>query len=117
MYIQPTAIETIFEKVEDYSKTTIELVTLKAIDKTADIVSSLAITIILFIVFASVALLVSIGLAIWLGTLTGALYNGFFIMAGVYMLIGLVVYIFRKDWIKTSVSNSLIDSMLKSNKE
>ena len=47
-----TPIEILFEKAEEYSKTTIELFKLNAIDKSAEVVSSLAVRLVIFIVVA-----------------------------------------------------------------
>ena len=44
-----TPIETLLQRAEDYSKTTIELFKLNAVDKSADVVSSLVSRIVVFI--------------------------------------------------------------------
>jgi hypothetical protein len=108
-----TPIATLFERAEDYSKTTIKLLKLNAVDKTAEIVSSLfsmllvAMTVVLSIVIAS------IGLALWLGKLVGDTYYGFFIVGGLYMLLAILFRLFREQWLKYPVSNSIIRQMMK----
>ena len=47
-----TPIESLFERAEDYSRTTVELLKLQAIDKTADVVSSLISRMAVFITVA-----------------------------------------------------------------
>ena len=108
-----TSIETIFEKVEDYGKTTIELIKLNAIDKSAEAVSTLSVKLAIFVIVALSVLTVNIGLSLWIGEMLGKIYYGFFVMAGFYMLISLVLYIFRDQWIKIPVSNAIITHMLK----
>jgi len=49
-------------------------------------------------------------LALCLGDALGKTAYGFLLMGGVYILLGIVLYIFRKPWIQTQVSNFVIDS-------
>ena len=107
-----TPVGLLFQKAEDYSKTTIELLKLKAIDKSADIVSSFVSQLIVGIILLIFLLFLNVGIALWIGDLTGKSYYGFLIIACAYGLIGLLIYMFRNKWIKTPVSNSLIKQML-----
>ena len=77
-----TPIESLFERAEDYSRTTVELLKLQAIDKTADVVSSLISRMAVFITVALSVLIVNIGLALWIGELLGNAFYGFFIIGG-----------------------------------
>lgn len=108
-----TPIATLFERAEDYGKTTIELLKLNAIDKSADVVSSLVsrFAVIMIVVFS--VLICSIGGALWLGKCLGDAYYGFFIVGGIYALIALLLQVFRHQWLKNPVSNSIINQMLK----
>ena len=108
-----TPIEMLFEKAEDYSKTTIELLKLKAVDKSADVVSSLAAQLAIFIVAALFTLIINIGIALWIGELLGKSYFGFFIVAGFYALVAIMLYTFRNQWIKSPLMNSIIIQLLK----
>jgi hypothetical protein len=107
-----THIEMLFEKAEEYSKTTIELLKLKAIRKSADVVSSLISKAVITISVALSIFILNIGVALWLGKLTGESYYGFFIVAAVYILIALLVYTYRNAWIKTPMKNSFIAKMV-----
>lgn len=108
-----TPIETLFEKAEDYSKTTIKLFKLNAIDKSAEVVSSLALRATIFMVFALFTLIINIGIALWIGELLGKSYYGFFVIAGFYAIIGMLLFAFGHQWIKMPLSNSIITQMLK----
>ena len=113
MSYNETSIEALFEKAENYGKTSFELFKLNAVDKTADVVSSLITLIALSVVVLFFALIVNIGIALWIGELIGKTYYGFFVLAGVYALIGTLIFIFRNQWIKYPISNSIIIQMLK----
>lgn len=107
-----TPIESLFEKVEDYSRTSIELFKLNTIDKSADLVSSLATKTVIFIFVAMFILSINIGLALWLGEVLGKSYYGFFVVGGIYALIAIPVYVFRHQWIKEPVNNAVITKMM-----
>jgi hypothetical protein len=107
-----THIEMLFEKAEEYSITTVELLKLQAIRKSADVVSSLVSKAVITISVALSIFILNIGVALWLGKLTGESYYGFFIVAGVYVLFALLFYIFRHAWIKTPIKNNFIAKMV-----
>ena len=108
-----STIETLFEKAEDYTRTTAELVKLKAVDKTADVVSSMLSRGAVSIVFVMFAFLANVGLSFWIGDLLGKDYYGFFAVSGFYLLVSILLYVFRDALIKLPVSNFMIVRMLK----
>jgi hypothetical protein len=108
-----TTIEMLFDKAEDYTKTTIELVKLNAVDTTADVLSSLLSRLAVSIVFVTFVLFVNIGLSLWLGELLGKEYYGFFIVSTAYLLLSVVLYIYKDKWLKIPISNFIIVKMFK----
>jgi hypothetical protein len=107
-----TTIEKLFDKAEEYSVTTIELLRLEAIKKSSDVISSVLSKIVIIVSVALSILILNIGLALWLGKLAGENYYGFFIVAGVHLIIGLLVYTFRNSWIKIPITNKIIAKMM-----
>ncbi len=110
-----TAIELLFERAENYSKTSVELVKLKIIDKTANVMSSLVTQLVITIVVALFILSITVGLSLWIGELLGKTYYGFFVTAGFYALVGVLVYTFRRQWIKEPLSNTIITQLQQHN--
>jgi len=109
---QESLIESLIEKGEQYGKTTIELLKLKTLDKSADVVSTLiswAIVIVLSVLFF---LILNIGLALYIGELLGKSYYGFFAIAGFYAFLALIFGVFREQFIKSPVNNSIITQVL-----
>lgn len=106
-------IEDLFERVEEYAKTNVELVKLKATDKAAEVVSSLVAQIAVVVLAFFFILMINIGIAFWIGDAMGRTHYGFFVVAGFYALITIVLFIFRNDLIKTPISNSIIEQVLK----
>ena len=109
----PTPIENLFEKAEEYGKTTLELIKLKAIDKSAEVLSSLVASLVIFMVIILLVVLSSLGLSLWIGEALGKTYYGFFAVSGFYAVIALLLYLFKSKWIKYPISDSIISQMMK----
>jgi phosphoglycerol transferase MdoB-like AlkP superfamily enzyme len=106
-------LESLLEKASDYGKTSFELLKLKTVDKTADIVSSFvpqSIVVILILVFV---IFLNLGIALYLGDLFGKAYLGFFAVASFYILAGTVIHFFLQTRIKRMVADYFIKQVLK----
>lgn len=108
-----TPLEALFERAEEYGKTSVDLLKLHAIDKSADVVSSLVSRLAVIIAVALFVLIISIGLALLAGELLGKSYYGFFLIGGLYAFIALLLYVFRHQLIKFPISNSIITQLRK----
>ena len=108
METHPGQIESLVEKAEQYGKSKLELVQLKTIDISSDIISSLASKLAVTAFFSFVFLILNIGIALWIGEMLGKSYFGFFSVAAFYLIAGIVLYRFRDKWIKAPVKNSII---------
>lgn len=106
-------IESLFEKAGDYLETRLELTKLKAVDKSSDVISTIVSRIIVLLVFILFIIIVNIGLALLLGELLGKLYYGFFVLAGFYLITGLIFTAYRKKWFKEPLADKLIQKFLK----
>jgi hypothetical protein len=108
-----THLEKLYERAEDYSKTTVKLFKLSAIDKSADVVSSLISRLVIFLTVLLSIIIISIGLSLCIGKALGESFYGFFIIGGFYAFAAILIHIFRYQWIKFPVSNSIIKQMMK----
>ena len=106
------SFEALFERAGDYFETRLELLKLKSVDKSSDAVSIFASGLAVLFIFSFSVILISIGLALWIGEVIGKSYYGFFIVGGAYVIIGFIVYLFRKQLIKSVAANSFIDKVL-----
>jgi Flp pilus assembly protein protease CpaA len=86
---------------------------LQVIDKTSDIVSSIIPQTIVFVLFASFMIFLNLGLAFWLGEILGKTFFGFFVVAGFYIVIGLILHFFMNKWIKAKIQNYIIRQIFK----
>lgn len=108
-----TPVEMLFQKAEDYGKTAIKLLQLKAIDNAADLVSTLITHLIVAIVILLSLLSLTIGVALWIGQLFNNSYYGFFILGIFYAIVALTVHLFKNTWIKKPFNNYSIAQMMK----
>jgi hypothetical protein len=106
-------LEELFEKVQDYTKSSANLYKLQALNMYSDVASTLATQFVIFCIITMCVVAVNIGLALWLGSLLGETYYGFFSVAGFYLILGIIIYRFKKQWIKTPVQNTIITQMQK----
>jgi len=106
-------IESLLESTAEYGKTTFELVKLKALDKTTDVVSSLFPVSIVFILIVIFIFFLNFGLALWLGEILGKTLYGFFVVAAFYGVLGIVVRLFMHKWLKKVAGNFFIKQVLK----
>lgn len=96
-----------------YIEAKTELWKLKAADKTTEVVSSVASQLVIVVIGLLVIISLNTGVAFLLGKWLGEVYYGFFIVAGFYFLLGLIVYANRTSFMKTPFYNSIINKMLK----
>ncbi len=109
---QSGLVESLIEKGEQYGKTTLKLLKLKTLDKSADVISNV-VSWLIVVVFALLFFLIfNIGIALWIGQILGKSYYGFFIVSGFYALLAILFTIFRKQFVKDPVSNSIITQIL-----
>lgn len=107
-----TTFKMLFEKAEDYIKTSAELLKLQAIDKSADVMSSLVASLAIGLVVVLSLFLASFGLALAIGEELGNVYYGFFIVAGGYLIVALLLHIFKINCIKIPISNYFIKKIM-----
>lgn len=106
-------IEQLVSDVSDMAETKVELLKLKAAGKISASLSSL-VAIMMVMVFGGAAItILSFGFAYWIGTGLDNVWAGFFIVGGFYALVGLLVYVNRKNWVQRPLSNLFIDKIIK----
>lgn len=105
-------IELLFERVEEYGKTTYELSKLKLLKTTTVVAPSLISRLIVVFVILLFTLFFTMGVALYLGELLGKLYYGLFIISAFYLIVGIVFYFFLHKWIKKPISNLIIKQAL-----
>jgi len=80
----------------DYVETRIELFKYEVKEDVARLMAKIFLMMVLAFSFALFIVLLSVGLAYYLGTFVG-MFGGFMIIAGFYLVISLILFIFRKE--------------------
>jgi hypothetical protein len=106
-------IENLISKAGDVAETKVELWKLRAAGKISETVSSLISVFAIVTLTVAALTIVSIGIAFWIGSEMGKTSYGFFIVGGFYALVGFLVFLFRRQWIKKPLSNLIIDKIIK----
>lgn len=107
-----TNVEELFYKLKEYADTRLELFKLKSVHKISGVLSNLMALVVLVILFFVFLICISIGFALLIGAWLGKAYYGFFVVGGIYIIIGLVLYVGRNKFLKTPVSNKFIKELL-----
>jgi hypothetical protein len=107
----------LYEKAENYTKTSLELLKLKTVSAAADVLSTLTSRIAVGAVVAFFTLFLNIGISLWLGKVLGEYYYGFFIVALFYLIVAIVMHTLQHKIIKTPIGNMIISSILKETKK
>lgn len=107
-----TNLEGVYEKLKDYTDTRINLLKLKTVNKVSGILSTLLSTLILTVMLVLVIFCISVAFALLIGEWLGSAYLGFFIVAGVYIIIGLILYSARRKFLREPISNKLLKELL-----
>jgi hypothetical protein len=106
-------VEALFEHAGDYLDTRLDLFKLQVIQKTSDIVSSLASRLVMMVIVVIFVMIINIGIALVIGDWLGKNYYGFFALAGFYLIVGFIFYANKRKWVKEPVANSIIRKAFK----
>jgi fatty acid desaturase len=110
-----TKAEELADSLKEYINLRIESIKLITAEKTSAVIANIiagavaALVLFFFVVFASVSL------AIGLGTWLGSMWAGFLIVAGLYLLLGMVVWAARGKLIRLPVMNAIIQQLFTHN--
>jgi hypothetical protein len=106
-------IENLVSRAGDIAETKVELWKLRAVGKVSETVSTLISLMAIVILIVTAIIILSLGIAFWIGSEIGKTSYGFFIVGGFYVLVGFLVYVFRRQLIKTPLSNLIINKFIK----
>jgi hypothetical protein len=109
------SIESLVARFEIYVKTTFELSKLKMVEMLVNLTTSLISRVMVICTIAIFFLILSIGIALWLGEMLGKSYYGFFILSAFYLLAGILFQVLFSKQIKKIISTSIINQALQKN--
>jgi len=106
------------KRIEEYINTRLLLVKVEAIEKLSDALSVVFKRIILFIIAGLVFFFASIAAALWIGDIYNSYAIGFLAIAGVYLLVLIIMFVFNKQLLEKNIKNDIIRTVFQdSNKQ
>ncbi len=103
----------LYDQVEQYAKTTVELYKLKVAKTLSEVFASVATGFILWVLFLFILLFLSIGTAFYLGKVMGEWHYGFLSIAGLYIIAVVVIYIYRVKCLTRKLNDYIIKQIFK----
>ena len=110
-----TQLQHLAEEVKEYVNVRISIVKLNVAETTSSILANATATIIVAVIFIFFLFFASTGLALFLSSVIGNSYAGFLIVAGVYLLLGLIIWYTRGKLIRIPIMNAIIKQMFAGN--
>ncbi len=99
------SIEPLLKSIEAYSLSTIQLYKLYLVDFIANAFAELYSKLLLMALLLSCIFFFSVGVALWIGTITGKVYLGFLFVSGIYFFIAIIVARFKQYFIQDPIYN------------
>ena len=106
-------VEELADHVKEYVNNRIASVKLSVAEKTSAVLSNIIAMIIVLTVFVFFIVFAGIGLAFVFAKLTGEYYWGFLIVAGIYLLIGFLVWVLKEKLIRLPIMNAILQQLFK----
>ncbi len=103
--------ENTYQHLIDYAEARWNLIALDVSDKTANIVTSIIVGVILAILGLFFLVFASISLAVWLGDLTDSGALGYLIVAVLYGLIAALFFFNRRNWLFLPLMNTFLKKL------
>lgn len=103
--------EELASAVKDYVDTRLDSVKLSVAEKTSAVLANVLAGMVVALVFVCFVFFGSIALALLLGSWLGAWWLGFLIVAGIYLLLGLITWLARGRLIRLPIMNAMIRQM------
>ncbi|MFM2424828.1 MAG: hypothetical protein RL747_372 [Bacteroidota bacterium] len=108
----PHILDPLMEKLENYSKSSVELIQLKIVEKIAKCAAAMYVNAILIGIFMLFVCFANVGFSIWLGKAMGELYLGFFCVAGFYGALGFVYSKVGSKYQKVMLKKRMVSLLL-----
>lgn len=103
-----TKAEELGKTIREYINNRTDQLKLTAAEKTAVLIPLLLAAMIIAVFFVFAVLFLAIALSVYMGEVFGALYYGFLFTAAVILVLGMIVWMFRKQMIQYPLMNALL---------
>jgi len=101
-------VDRLIGNVIEYAEARFDIIAIDTQDKVTEIMASAAAIAVVGVFFILTLLLISIGAAMYISSYFESPFIGFLYVAAFYLLLGTLLYIKRRSWVKLPVINSLL---------
>ncbi len=104
-------MEEMGDHIKEYVNNRIASAKLNIAEKSSKILANLVAVVVVLVVLFLFVIFASVALAYAFAKLTGELYWGFLIVAGIYLLLGLAVWALKEKWIRLPMMNAMLQQL------
>lgn len=104
-----TSFENLTGVVKNYLNTSRDLLVMTASDKVSKIITAVITAIVTLLLSLFFLFFISFGFAVALGEMMDKMYAGFLIVAGIYLLIGLILFFVKRKVIQEPILLKLVN--------
>jgi hypothetical protein len=108
-----TKVEELADHVKEYLNNRIASVKLSTAEKSSGLLANIIARAIVALVFVFFIAFASVAVAYVFAKFTGELYWGFLMVAGIYLLLGLLVWVFREKILRMPIMNGMLQQLFK----
>jgi hypothetical protein len=121
---EKTTTNELYQKAENYAKSSLKLVCLQTVKKSSELFAALGFGFILVVVVCFFFFLINFGVSLWVGQKLNDLALGFCLVASFYFVLAILLLVFKKtimnkyfkNWIINQfVSHSELNAIIKQN--
>lgn len=105
-------LEALTDSLKEYADTNYELIKLEVIDHSSSIVSGIITTLVITVILVLFAFFGSMYLAYYLSDVLEINYIGFAIVGGFYLLLAIIIYLNKRNFIEKPVCDIFIGKRL-----
>jgi cytochrome c biogenesis protein CcdA len=113
----PTLIDTLIERVKEFTLSYLELTKLKAINRLSQVFSETIPDALIVVLGLTFFLFLNLSAAFVIGDAIGQIWLGFLVVSGFYLLLSLVLHFVMRGWLRRTAGNYLVRKIFKSEKD
>ncbi len=106
-------VEELSAHVKEYINNRIDSVKFSAAEKSSSVLANIIAVAIAVLVLTFFVLFGSVALAYAIAKWTGEVYWGFLIVAGIYLLFGILVWLLREKLLRLPIMNAMVQQLFK----
>jgi len=110
-------IDELTSNIKDYLHTQVEVIKLKAAERGSYVMANIIAGIVVMLIFFLCIVFAGIGFSLYMNQWMNSNWIGFLIIASVYLLIALFVWVARTRLLRLPIMNSIIQHLLKNTDE